>query len=70
MKNDKANISFFTNPQERTLIRIYNITAYFKTQIKAKKGNFMLPKDKIMNKIKNRLSNYQIIVLIVRDSVR
>lgn len=30
----------------------------------------MLPKDKIMNKIKNRLSNYQIIVLIVRDSVR
>lgn len=70
MKNDKANISFFTNPQERTLIRIYNITANFKTQIKAKKSNFMLPKDKIMKEIKNRLSNYQIIVLIVRDSVR
>lgn len=30
----------------------------------------MLPKDKIMKQIKNRLSNYQIIVLIVRDSVR
>lgn len=30
----------------------------------------MLPKDKIMKEIKNRLSNYQIIVLIVRDSVR
>lgn len=29
----------------------------------------MLPKD-IMKQIKNRLSNYQIIVLIVRDSVR
>lgn len=30
----------------------------------------MLPKDKIMKQIKNRQSNYQIIVLIVRDSVR
>lgn len=30
----------------------------------------MLPKDKIMKEIKNRLSNYQIIVLIERDSVR
>lgn len=38
--------------------------------MKAKKSNFMLPKDKIMKEIKHRLSNYQIIVLIVRDSVR